>query len=81
MPRKEPKRERKTSREKGMESEVPSAAIEKVVTIYVEDFTCARGLALHSQNTRIAVRKLKGPSDQIRSTLERHHWKGKQANT
>jgi hypothetical protein len=44
MPRKEPKRERKTSREKGMESEVPSAAIEKVVTIYVEDFTCARGI-------------------------------------
>ncbi len=44
MPRKEPKRERKTRSEKGMESEVPSAAIEKVVTIYVEDFTCARGV-------------------------------------
>jgi hypothetical protein len=51
MPRKEPKRERKTSREKGMESEVPSAAIEKVVTIYAEDFTCERWRALLSKNT------------------------------
>jgi hypothetical protein len=69
MPRKEPKRERKTSREKGMESEVPSAAIEKVVTIYVEDFTCERSFpcSLQLKHYRIAVRKLKGPSDQIRS--------------
>ena len=41
MPRKEPKRERKTRREKGMEREVPSAAEEKVVTMKVDDLTCA----------------------------------------
>ena len=41
MPRKEPKRERKTRRDKGMEREVPSAAEEKVVTMKVDDLTCA----------------------------------------
>jgi hypothetical protein len=40
MPRKDPKRERKTRSEKGMESEVPSAADENVVTMNVDDFTC-----------------------------------------
>jgi hypothetical protein len=39
MPRKDPKRERKTRREKGIESEVPSTAVEKVVTMKVEDLT------------------------------------------